>query len=405
LNRSTKIKSTKGIDQLIHEYTLTNVFSGKKISSSKIDSFLTDRISGIFVQMNLSLNEPFIVDGINVISVVVIERGGIRHQQKVSFTVTKNSTFIQPIPGVILKPGINNGFIEKGTITLNSIIDHSKKKGVKSDLQDYLNTLSKEKIKVEKAEEKLVVSDHQLSKNETLILIQKDQNGKESVLGKAIEISYRSANERKAKLAALKLDNKTLATKNQRLKTEKSIFIKPLQAKGSDQKEIEGLIQTSKFIEKEVIEVVDLTGKIIKTVSVEYNSKEERKSILEKLKIDVKRSKSKSLETIEQITITDSKGKVLHTNSKSNALTDSDSIDLDTYKPNQLFETKFKENVKKTAAIQLRFNDFNSKKTLNSQTIANKPIISSTKPTEIAKQLVNAKKYLLNQSKLNLIKK
>lgn len=405
LNRSTKMKSNKGVDQLIHEYTLTNVFSGKKISSSKIDSFLQDRIPGIFVQMNLSLNEPYIVDGINVISVVVIERGGIRHQQKVSFTVTKNSTLIKPIPGVIIKPGINNGFIEKGMITLNTIIEHSKKKGVKSDLQDYLNTLPKEKIKVEKAEEKLVVPDQQLSKNETLIVIQKDQNGKESIHGKSIDISYRSAKERKAKLAALKLDNKTLATKNQRLKTEKSVFIKPLQAKGSDQKEIEGLIQTSKFIEKEEIEVVDFTGKVIKTVSVEYTSKEERKSILEKLKIDVKRSKSKSLETIEQITITDSKGKVLHTNSKSNTLTDSDSIDLDTYKPNQLFETKFKENVKKTTTIQLRFNDINSKNTLNSQIIENKPLISSTKSSEIAKQLVNAKKYLLNQSKLNLIKK
>lgn len=215
---------------LVHNYDLKNNLPGRKISNSTIDSLLQERIPGLLIQFKIKLDEPFIVEGVNVLTVVVIERGGNRHQQNVSFTVSRETLFKGPVPGVIVLPGKNIGQNLKATMTLNNVINYFNNSGKKNNITmlDYIASIPKEKIKKEKETEAKISAEVPIKKKETIIVLQKDRQGKEKPVGKPILLDYTSSVERKLKLQELQLDNKTLAKKNQRLKTEKVSYEKSL---------------------------------------------------------------------------------------------------------------------------------------------------------------------------------
>jgi hypothetical protein len=97
----------------IQDYAVSNVLPGRGNPASRIDDMLQARMAGVLLRFKVELNE--LVEGVNVLTVVVVERGGSRHQQNVSFTVTKKPTFTAPVG---TRPGLPAG---TGLITLRPI--------------------------------------------------------------------------------------------------------------------------------------------------------------------------------------------------------------------------------------------------------------------------------------------
>lgn len=115
---SVNIKKDKE-GRRVNQYEIQNNIPGRGNAASRINDLLKDRMAGILLQFRVELDE--LVEGVNVLTVVVIEKGGNRHQQNVSFTVSKPSI---KIPIVIL-PGSP---INAGMITLRPAETASKTK-------------------------------------------------------------------------------------------------------------------------------------------------------------------------------------------------------------------------------------------------------------------------------------
>src|SRR5262249_41871611 len=69
--------------RFVSKYSVVNTLPGRNLPASTVDAVLQDRMAGILIQFKMELDEPFIAEGVNVLTVVVIERGGNRHQQNV----------------------------------------------------------------------------------------------------------------------------------------------------------------------------------------------------------------------------------------------------------------------------------------------------------------------------------
>jgi hypothetical protein len=72
---------------MVTEYEIKNNIPGRGNSGSRINALLKDRIAGVLLRFRVELDG--LVEGVNVLTVIVVEKGGNRHQQNVSFTVTK----------------------------------------------------------------------------------------------------------------------------------------------------------------------------------------------------------------------------------------------------------------------------------------------------------------------------
>ena len=73
--------------RMVTESEIKNNIPGRGNAGSRINALLKDRIAGILLRFRVELDE--LAEGVNVLTVIVIEKGGNRHQQNVSFTVTK----------------------------------------------------------------------------------------------------------------------------------------------------------------------------------------------------------------------------------------------------------------------------------------------------------------------------
>lgn len=71
----------------ITQYEIKNNVPGRGNAPSRINELLKDRIAGVLIQFRVELDG--LVEGVNVLTLVVVEKGGARHQHNVSFTVTK----------------------------------------------------------------------------------------------------------------------------------------------------------------------------------------------------------------------------------------------------------------------------------------------------------------------------
>lgn len=433
VERNTKvIKKKEGIAKgnlLVHNYDVKGNLPGRGISPSRINNLLNDRIPGLLIQFKVELDKPFIVEGVNVLTVVVVERGGNRHQQNISFTVSHEPISKNPIPGVIHVFNPNNGKTEIATMTLNNVIDNFNNNGkLKSGtMKDYLSTVKKGEIKkIQPAKPELIRIDKPLAlamkKKETIVVMQKNEKGDERRVGKPIFLEYFSANERKDILIKNLLDrklidkktnengkyNKYLSEQKMRLKTEDVCYQKSLSVFGNDNNKIDGVIQVSKFIKKETFEVFDEKGKPTGTTKVvEYSSDAERRKELAKLNIESKLLKSKSIVSEERISISDGDGKHLKTYFKSNIPIEFKANEIENYKPNLLQEVKFYEDIKDNLGISVR-NEIvvhlpkdNGKKDYDVKT----NFFLSDKQEGLKKRISKAAEYLEKQNTFNFSKK
>lgn len=397
---------------LVHNYDVKGNLPGRGISPSKISDLLKDRIPGLLIQFKVELDEPFVIEGVNVLTVVVIERGGNRHQQNVSFTVSHEPTLKKPTPGVInvYNPKINK--TEIATITLNNVIDHFNNNGKanKSSMKDYLASVKKGEIKrTEPAKPELISInkpvDPSMKKKETIVVMQKDEKGGETQIGKPIILDYSSALERKTKLLELKLDNKTLAEKNQRLKTEGVTYEKPLTVLDNDKKDLKSFTQVSTFIKKEEFILIDNKGKQTSKHQIEYRTNEERKVELEKLseslKINIKKLQSKIIFTEEKISIADDTGNHLITYYKSNKPIEFERNKIKTYKPNIQQENEIRKEVKKHLDVNVK-NEIIVHPSIDNREKMFKVKANPNSSESLSKRMGVAKDYLIKQNELNL---
>ena len=152
----------------VNEYEIKNNIPGRGNSGSRINDFLKDRIAGILLQFRIELSE--LIAGVNVLTVVVIERGGQRHQQNVSFAVTKAKT--KPVGSPLgVRPGT-------GMITLRPVGGASKnKKRPKKPVILTLKRTEKSGIKAKTVNTLLPIDSKSLGKKKQVALkYLRDQN-------------------------------------------------------------------------------------------------------------------------------------------------------------------------------------------------------------------------------------
>jgi hypothetical protein len=92
----------------VNQYDIKNGLPGRGNAPSRDDELMQATMPGIMLQFKLQLDE--LTEGVNVLTVAVIEKGGNRHQQNVSFTVSKPQ---RKMRGRTL-PGVPVGEVPKG---------------------------------------------------------------------------------------------------------------------------------------------------------------------------------------------------------------------------------------------------------------------------------------------------
>ena len=431
VEKNTKIINKKeGITKgnlLVHNYDIKGNLPGRGISPSKINNLLKDRIPGLLIQFKVELDKPFIEEGVNVITVVVIERGGNRHQQNVSFTVSHEPILKKPIPGIINVFNPKTNKTENATMTLNNLINHFQNNVDENDysLKDYLASVKKGKIKkVEPLKPKLISIEKTITlpirKKETIIVMQKNEKGDESQVGKPIYLEYLSAYERKVILIKNLLDrklidkntnengkyNKYLSEQKMRIKTESVSYQKTLSVLDNDNNKIEDVIQVSKFIKKETLEVLNDKGDPKEIKEIEYSTDNERRNELAKLNIESKLLKSKSVVTDERISISDGDGKHLKTYLKSNIPLEFKASEIYNYKPNIQQNIKTHKYIKGAFGIKRtnrQISQPQKESASNTLEIKNNPLHVND-PKELKNRIKKAKDYLTNQQNLNFKK-
>lgn len=403
---------------LVHSYELKNNLPGRGISPSKIDSLLQNRLPGLLIQFKVELDEPFIVEGVNVLTVVVIERGGNRHQQNVSFTVSHEPILKKPVPGVIPVFNSKTSKTEFATMTLSNVMKNFKNN---DSMKDYLSSVEKGQMKkAQPTKPELIKIDKPIvlpiKKKETIVVIQKNEKGEERQVGKPIFLEYASTNERKVILLKNLIDRKlidekaiengkfkkTLAEKNMRLKTEDVSYEKSLSVFGNDNTEIKGVSQISTFIKREIFEILNEKRNPIREISIEYTSEVERRKELDKIKVESKLLRSKSFEIVERISIFDAKGKQA-SYYRSNKPLEFDPEKIKNYKPNLIQAAKLNKDVKGDLGITVK-NEIivhPPKETKDKQFVVKANPLLDAKSVEMKKRISTAKEYLHKQSELN----
>lgn len=77
----------------ITEHTIVNMRPGKNLTAVQIGKIVSELEPGVFVSFKLLANE--LITGLNVLNVVVIERGGHRHQKSVSFSFEEKAVKVK----------------------------------------------------------------------------------------------------------------------------------------------------------------------------------------------------------------------------------------------------------------------------------------------------------------------
>ena len=139
----------------VSEYEIENNMPGRGNASSRINEFLEDRMAGILLQFRVELDE--LIEGVNVLTVVVVEKGGNRHQQNVSFTVTK-AKIKKPV-GTL--PGLPTGV---GVITLKPADASAKKKQPRKSVSLVLKQNGRSGLKTKKVNTLLPIDSKSLGK-------------------------------------------------------------------------------------------------------------------------------------------------------------------------------------------------------------------------------------------------
>jgi hypothetical protein len=229
LNRST---SNDKSGRTVHTYGFENLRPGGLKAASTAQDVLADRLPGMLLQFTAALNETFIVQGINVLTVVVIERGGHRHQQSVTFSVgvpvkadTRRPVLVVPIAGLSDKlsiAGVARARIEASKDIANDDIRDEMVRRIGKSPKKVGAVAAVKPVKVR------TPPDASRVKKEVLVV--RDKLGKE--VGRQ-EVEYRNAAERLKAIRALKLDPKALAAAGRHVTTEKVTYMTVSSAAGA----------------------------------------------------------------------------------------------------------------------------------------------------------------------------
>lgn len=398
LNHQVTVSVHPKTGKFVHTHRL----SGRDIIHGIPANYLLELVNksepGILLQFDIDTNAPYLHDGVNVISVVIIQKGGNRHQANVGFTYSATSVSKMLQPGWLEiinkktdKPELRD--IRLGNLLnyLNTVKDH------KATWEEYLSFLSEQapvplpgnnwqKIKDNK------ISNVEIIKTETFTTIKRLANGKEKPSGKNISISYTSPLERIQKLKNLKLDDDTLRKSNSYIKTLRIAYEKPVMVLDNNDKELIKLKKISTYVYREEISIQE--GRTIKTQIIYYATDEERAKILEKLKTSGKKIFTGTISTIEEIRIEDEKGNLLH-----RYVNDPDRITDIQALPNSFRKEKEKEVLIKLLGDKAK-NGISLPEflTVKNKYAENPGIIPSEK--EIMKRSVEGLKYLMEQKNL-----
>jgi hypothetical protein len=225
-----KLSSDKN-GRMVSHYSIGNQLTGRNITPSKINKLLNDRMEGIYIQFEVELDEPYITEGVNVLTVVVIERGGSRHQQTVSFTVSRSPVLNKPVPGIIQVVDTKTGKTETGKISINEMLSgylkNSKGKGISEAGKKSLENIVDNSVRDGKIPRKaglqtvMTASTANAFKKETIDVLDK----KGIVIGTK-EITYKSGENRNVALEKLGLGPDRLKKENKRIRVTKVIYEK-----------------------------------------------------------------------------------------------------------------------------------------------------------------------------------
>jgi hypothetical protein len=173
LKRSSAVDGATGTTVITSEL---NISPGRKPDVDKLKEMITELMPGVNIQFTLSMEQ--LNEGVNVLTVVVIERGGTRYQQNVSFTVSDEPKYTKPKPGVVLQLDRNNKLVAN-TLTLGQLVNGKqgrKKQPAKSSVKKIEGVIKKKEILDINRTAKLVETDHKLDVEiETLLPATKDQ--------------------------------------------------------------------------------------------------------------------------------------------------------------------------------------------------------------------------------------
>jgi hypothetical protein len=285
-NSLVKTSSVDKEGRMVSRYAIGNQLPGRNITPSKINNLLQDRLEGIYIQFEAELDEPYITEGVNVLTVVVIERGGNRHQQTVSFTVSRPTALDRPVPGIIRVVDKNTGKAETGKITLNGMLndfmtrnkDNKISESGKKSIETIVANSKNGKMPVKREPQTVQpVAATGMFKKETLAIVDKK--------GKVIdtnELKYQAGEDRAAALTKLGLGPSQLKRENRRLRVTKVAFEKVSVPQGSGKIKVNTLLPITtdqlksrkkaamEYLEKQDEKNFELNKKPIKQESYAY---------------------------------------------------------------------------------------------------------------------------------------
>jgi hypothetical protein len=209
----------------VHTYGFENLRPGGLKPASVMQDVLADRLPGMLIQFKVAPDEPFIAEGVNVLTVVVIERGGHRHQQSVTFTVGMPVEPRKPRSPTLDIPLFKD---PSEKLSINNVararIDAAE--GIASgEIRDEMvKRVHKARAKPPVVAAGRTVEVQQPAVRTRLrkeLLTVRDKAGRE--VGRH-ELEYRTAAQRTKQLRALGIDTTRLAAEGKRIETERVTY-------------------------------------------------------------------------------------------------------------------------------------------------------------------------------------
>jgi hypothetical protein len=207
----------------VYQHEVFHLPRGSSVEHNKIERFLNDRQPGLMIRFRINYASGLLVEGVNALTVVVIEKGGDRHQQQVCFTYSSHPNTNRPTLGSIVFDPVLTNKTPSPVLSLRNLVQLHKKEVSFQDLR-------MEKVKLDRQpahdvpkqkmfhQVEIPMVQHEIHvRHETLQVVKRLPKGKERNIGQPIEISYDSASERRQLIAKLGLNSKVLAAMNQRI--------------------------------------------------------------------------------------------------------------------------------------------------------------------------------------------
>lgn len=303
--------------KFIHNHSLINNQPGSRQPYKRIEELINQSIPGILIQFKIEASAPYLNEGVNVLSVIFIDRGGERHQSNVSFTFSSKPISKSLVPGWLEIINETSKKKEFRNMSLNGIFQYfnDNEKHREMGIEEYHKFLTTLKPKEENNYKQIILKDKKITpfpvlKTETILVISRDAQGKEISSGKPVIISYASPEERKEKLEKLNLDTSSVKKKNLLIKTIQIAYEKPLTVLDKKGKEITKIIRSSTYITREEIHLQKRGG--VKTVHLEYSTEEERSNGLKKLIGSGSKFTTVDILKVEKIEYKEVNGKLIH---------------------------------------------------------------------------------------------